>query len=367
MSKWKGKLMTSKTYKYSLDKSPRKYICPSCQKKRLVRFIDIETGETIDGKYGRCDRSDNCGYYLSPPIEKYAYLIDFEIVKSISDKSFRVTDKKHVLHFVPKSQVYEVSKKKLWISEWWLKKEGFDFSLAERKPIQKESEFVNVLIKREPEEITPPSYHSIEVLNSVVNSGECNLSSYLSTRFESDEVQRTFVKYKVGKSNHFWKNSTCFFQVDLESNIRAGKVMQYSRKDGKRIKSPFPKINWMHNTERESNFNLSQCLFGLHLLKDSDRTKIIAVVESEKTALVMSMINNNYIYLACGSKTSINERMLNPVKDRRVILYPDKGSAEDWKGRAVLLNEKGFNITVSTIMEDLDELPDGSDLADLHC
>lgn len=44
----------------------KKWKCPSCGQKRFVRFYDFEKSDYLDEKFGRCDRADNCGYYLSP-------------------------------------------------------------------------------------------------------------------------------------------------------------------------------------------------------------------------------------------------------------------------------------------------------------
>jgi len=61
----------SSTYRYKLERGSKKHFCPSCLKKRLVRFIDIENNQYLPEKYGKCDRSDNCGYSLNPYIDGY--------------------------------------------------------------------------------------------------------------------------------------------------------------------------------------------------------------------------------------------------------------------------------------------------------
>ena len=56
-------------YKYTLDKSSKKFYCPRCGKKRFVKYIAVETGEYAAGSFGRCDREQECGYYLYPKTE----------------------------------------------------------------------------------------------------------------------------------------------------------------------------------------------------------------------------------------------------------------------------------------------------------
>jgi hypothetical protein len=54
------------SYKYQLDSSPKKFICPGCQQKRLVRYFNSETDNYCDEAFGRCDREVKCGYNKTP-------------------------------------------------------------------------------------------------------------------------------------------------------------------------------------------------------------------------------------------------------------------------------------------------------------
>ena len=54
------------TYKYSLDKTSRKFTCPNCNKKSFVKFIDNETKHYLNDIDGRCDRESKCGYFKKP-------------------------------------------------------------------------------------------------------------------------------------------------------------------------------------------------------------------------------------------------------------------------------------------------------------
>lgn len=35
------------SFKYQLEKGSKKYNCPSCNQKRFVRYVDIETNEQL--------------------------------------------------------------------------------------------------------------------------------------------------------------------------------------------------------------------------------------------------------------------------------------------------------------------------------
>lgn len=53
-------------YKYSLDKSSKKFVCPACGKKRFVKYVDNETNSYLEDGSGRCDRESSCKYHKSP-------------------------------------------------------------------------------------------------------------------------------------------------------------------------------------------------------------------------------------------------------------------------------------------------------------
>lgn len=55
-----------KQFKYIFDPSSKKFRCPSCAKKTFVLYIDYESGQYLDDRYGRCDRENKCGYFCPP-------------------------------------------------------------------------------------------------------------------------------------------------------------------------------------------------------------------------------------------------------------------------------------------------------------
>jgi len=140
--------------------------------------------------------------------------------------------------------------------------------------------------------------------------------------------------------------------------------MSYNTETGKRTKNNDgkPKINWVHSALKKTNYNLKQCLFGLHLLNDN--VKQVAIVESEKTALIMSLNYPKYTWMSTGSMSNFKLDYLEPLKNTNIIAYPDKGCYEKWSKTAKTLNENGYNITVSKIIEKI-ECKMGCDLADV--
>lgn len=101
----------------------------------------------------------------------------------------------------------------------------------------------------------------------------------------------------------------------------------------------------------------------LHLIADTEQ-KAIGLVESEKTAVLMSIFKPEYTWLATGCKYGFKEKMLDPIRDFKIVAFPDKGEFIDWKNTARTLNSMGFNIVVDKWVEEND-FQDGTDLADI--
>lgn len=71
-----------KNYKYSLDNSSKKFICPNCHKKTFVKFIDNETQQYLNDIDGRCDRENKCGYFKKPAKNCITRITTYNITKT---------------------------------------------------------------------------------------------------------------------------------------------------------------------------------------------------------------------------------------------------------------------------------------------
>ncbi|NIJ45657.1 hypothetical protein FHR24_002125 [Wenyingzhuangia heitensis] len=279
-------------YKYSLDKSPKKFECPQCLKKRLVRYIDTETDDYVDHKVGRCDREINCGYHYTPKMY-------FE-QNNVSFKNY----------YIPNNVKKEI--------------------------------------------VT--SYHSKEELKLTLdNFKKNNFVKFLNQIFNKEQVLSIINNYKIGTAS-YWYNGTVFWQIDNDHKIRSGKIISY-QESGKRTQY----VYWVHSYQIKkgikSHFNLKQCLFGEHLVKSKNQT--IAIVESEKTACIMSQIFDKYTWLACGNLSGLLEEKLRVIKQHKIILYPDlgldKGNGSPflrWSLQKDRLNKLGYHISISDLLEE---------------
>lgn len=100
-------------------------------------------------------------------------------------------------------------------------------------------------------------------------------------------------------------------------------------------------INWTYSVLKLKDFNLKHCLFGLHLL-DKNQNQTIAIVESEKTAVEMSVFVSDYNWLVTGSKSGFKFEYLKPIIEYEILAFPDKGEFEDWNKKATELKKTGF-------------------------
>ena len=185
--------------------------------------------------------------------------------------------------------------------------------------------------------------------------------TYLSTLFDQPTTTYLIEKYKIGTSKH-WPGSTVFWQIDQLGGIRTGKIMQYDPLTGKRVKEPFEKIQWVHKVIKEKDFNLKQCLFGEHLLIGNGLP--VAVVESEKTAIIAAGYLPQFTWVAAGNKQGLSVDKCNALKQhaKTVILYPDLNAFKDWSGKAKLYGFKTSDLLEKKATED--ERASGLDLAD---
>lgn len=209
-----------------------------------------------------------------------------------------------------------------------------------------------------------PSFIDYTIFKKTLTSYHVNyFVLFLKSVFRSDLVDDAVIKYNIGTSKH-WPGSTIFWQLDELSNVRTGKVMLYDQVTGKRVKKPFDHITWVHALTKIPDFKLSQVFFGSHLVKPS--TKVVAIVESEKTAIIASICFQDFTWLASGSKNGLKVENLTILKNKKIILYPDANGFEQWTNFAQR-NKNDFNFRVSDLLNRSlsdENKQDGEDIAD---
>ena len=182
-------------------------------------------------------------------------------------------------------------------------------------------------------------------------------------------------RYRLGRSRD---GGVIFWQIDEEGRTRDGKIMYY-REDCHRDKSRHP--SWASARLKayygyDGELPVDRCLFGLHLLTSPERQlpllsrrgkgwsdppqsspaqtlsispysggeaaaqveqgpksvisvisvcdkKSVCVVEAEKTAVIMSEVYPQFVWMAAGGLSALSAEKLRPLRDHKVVLFPD--------------------------------------------
>ena len=217
-----------------------------------------------------------------------------------------------------------------------------------------------------------------EFCKSVVSSG------YLS----KGQLRRAAARYRLGATKD---GGVIFWQIDDHQQVHTGKIMYY-QPDCHRDKQHHP--TWVHFLMKYPlplNFECHPCLFGLHLLTNTNLTnptnkkfsnspildseinnssdssnsltKVqsvalqscsekpsvssvqfsdqgtecgvaivvpkIAIVESEKSAVILSEKFPDFVWLSCGGLQAFKAELLAPLVDYKVVIFPDTDSTGD--------------------------------------
>ena len=211
------------------------------------------------------------------------------------------------------------------------------------------------------------SYIDLDIVNQSLRGYPVNrLFQFLSAQFGEAETLKLMKKYKVGTSK-YWDGATVFWQTDNQNRVRTGKIMRYNPETGKRIKEPYNHVTWAHSVLHKGDYNLRQCFFGEHLLSEN-KNRPVALVESEKTALIASYYLPQFLWIASGGKNGcFNANSLSILAGRSVVLFPDLGATDYWQSKIGLMKSCGIEVQMFDYLEanaSETERKEGYDIAD---
>lgn len=223
---------------------------------------------------------------------------------------------------------------------------------------------------------TPPQKNEVKDVCTIANfyvekSADLGsvLREFLIQTFGEMETNKVLKMYHVGQTKD---KGTIYFQIDELGRCRSGKIMHYDA-NGHRRKDD--NTTWVHSVLKQQrviseDWELTQCLFGQHLLKGN--SKPIMIVEGEKTALIGAICFPQCLWLSVGGLGGFNVRMLKPLRGMAVTAFPDvhpnRTFAIQWQGIADKLNNEGFNITINERFQEIadqKQLHDKLDIGDV--
>lgn len=262
------------------DKGARtRHTCPSCKRTKVfTKYIDTEHEINFPDDVGRCNRENSCSYHKLPS----DYFNEHQIAPN------RIINSRNSPHH--------------------------------KLPAVKET----------------PNLIDPKLLDLFLKNLRNNeLFLFLKSLFDEQRVLAAMRKYKVGTSKD---GRPIFGLIDFANGIRSGKIMKYDSTSGRRSKEVFP--SWVHSKLKLKDFTLIQGYLGEHLLNEPQYAHLpVGIVESEKTAIIASIVAPEFIWIATGGKHGVGfskKSTIEVLKNRDTVLFPDADAYEDWAAEASL-------------------------------
>ncbi len=278
-----------------------RHTCPACNAKGVFVRYQGERGEYLSNDVGRCNRESKCGYHYKPK----QYFADnptgSKFVKTRAGKSQQI-----------KTQILTEQTK------------SFDFIAPEHL------------------KATLGNYDRNAFVQFLLNL-------FLDA---SEEIQSVLKMYFVGTYlDNYGNYYTCFPQIDRLNRVCKAKLIRFNPSTGKRLKGDYDTSSLVRKLKLKEDFNYKQIFFGEHLLR-LDTLKPVAIVESEKTAIIATLCMPRFVWLATGSKQWLKVERLNRLDNRQIILYPDADGFDQWQSVATDAQKQGLNVKASRLIED---------------
>ena len=303
--------MTQSDYRYQLDdpritgRRKQKTTCPHCGRTRcFVRYVDTHDDfRYLNDQVGRCDHEQSCGYHYRPS----EYFRD------------------HPWLGEHKEDTPQVQVQKSWQAPvQTLIPLDMDIVLRHRS---RESHFCSWLERLIPKVSLTPN-----------------------------DLSRVLNDYLIGATR--W-HDVIFWQIDEQMKVHTGHIMSYSL-DGHRCGNQ----SWMHCSLIRQGilpeaYQPPKCFFGQHQLKPRP-DEPVALVESEKTAVVMALLQPQFIWLATAGCGALTAEKTACLKGRRVYVFPDSGCYMKWLSQ--MQQTEGIQWSIS---KQLEGYPPNTDLVDI--
>lgn len=291
-----------------------RHTCPGCgHRKEFTKYVDTTTGEVLPDHVGKCNRADRCGYHY-PPRDYFR------------DNGLKPDNG---TAYTPK-----------------------------------------------PEPPPPvPFLHDRDVVKALRAHPERNtLAAYWRDRIGADRWDTVARDYALGTwPSGALAGAAVYWQVDTHGKVKAGKIMLYDPSTGKRRKDTRSTsfVHFENTGQNAGALNVEQCLFGEHLLRAWPMDTPVAVVESEKTAMIAAALVPAYLWVAVGSLGGFTLAKMQALTGRKVLAFPDlsgDGSAlTKWRVKAVEFGHLFAAVHVSDMLERMATDADrdaGLDIAD---
>ena len=159
-----------------------------------------------------------------------------------------------------------------------------------------------------------------------------------------EQFRHAAERYHLGRSR---SGKPIYWMIDELGIVRDGRIG-----DGwvsQMLKHRYPDFSKFITTQH--------CLFGLHLLNESNSINTISIVESERSALILSELYPQSLWMAYSYPANFNEYLFEPLQDHRIILFPNADETMSTYLAFLDIADQArrkfhLDITVSTLLED---------------
>ncbi len=393
---------------YTLDKTSKKYHCPSCNEKTFVKYWDIQGNQYAPDVFGRCDRVENCGYYkLPPPKETTCIFVPYDSINEISNKAVVIRQGQKT-HSIPKSVIFETLTNGAYIAAYFVEtakdKHNKPLNLEHnandvRQYDNDTSNYVHHVPEPRKKEPNLPVHFDLKTFETTLdaelyerNTFIYNLLCNIPHPFPTDLIEQVISLYLIGTIGDqygYRRNATTFPFINIDGNIRFVQVKEFDKDNhttgtdslgAMLIKKHNVNSNdlpqWLKQYEGQPL--KIDCLFGEHLLRKYPNNPI-ALVEAPKTAIYGTLYfglpktPEDFIWLATFSISTFKIDRLKALKGRNVCVFPDLSkdgkTFDDWRQRAKeYQNElKGTTFEFFDLLENIatdEDRQKGYDIAD---
>ena len=140
------------------------------------------------------------------------------------------------------------------------------------------------------------------------DSGLCHemLTKY---GFTPEQMHRAAERFKLGRSK---SGKTIYWMIDDLGIVRDGRIGDSWVST--MLKARYPcAAPYLH---------IEHCLFGLHQVSLTDTDKSIGIVESERTAVILSEVYPDLIWMAYSYGVNFTVNQLETLQGHKITLYP---------------------------------------------
>lgn len=214
-------------------------------------------------------------------------------------------------------------------------------------------------------------YHDAQIWSLYSDLSGNTLVQYLSTLpgWNRSIALQAAKRYRIGTAKKPpFRGAPIFWRFSVDGKLCPSKIMLFSA-SGDRIKSKkaFSRTAYKNAFRPKQN---PPHFYGLHLLQEQPQAPV-ALVESEKTAIIASLYFPTYVWIASGgasyfsaNSSQASKIRMQPLKDRSIIVFPDLDKGHEWKQKARFWADQGYQMHVNNFVEAHKELA-GKETADL--